>query len=100
MSIVKTNVYRCTEYCNNCPFLDDGKKVHLQEGRVDAIKAELLEDDRNSFTCHKTAYNLDDKMEQTEPQAPKMCKGAYDYLNEVNRPNLMMRIAKVKGIDE
>jgi hypothetical protein len=98
--IVKTNIYRCTEYCPNCPFLDDGRAVHLNDGRVDDIKEMLLKDDNNSFTCHKTAYNLDNNNEFTEEQDPKMCKGAYEFLIKEGRPNIMMRIAMAMGVDK
>lgn len=96
---VRTNIFRCTEYCNNCPFLDNGKKIHLNDGRVADIKKYLELDDRGSFTCHKTVYNLDDKMEETEHQDPKMCKGAYDHLKKINKPNFMMRLATHMGVD-
>ncbi len=98
--VVKTNIYRCTEYCPNCPFLDDGKEVNLRVGRVDDIKEMLLEDDNNSFTCHKTAYDLNNNMEHTDEQSPKMCKGAYEYLKKEGRPNIMMRLAMATGIDK
>jgi len=98
-SIVKTNEYRCTEYCPNCPFLDDGKAIQLKEGRVDEIKAMLLESDQNSFSCHKTVYNLDNNMKSTEEQPVKMCFGAYEFLKKKKRPNLMMRLAIAMSID-
>lgn len=31
-NIVKTNLWRCLEYCPNCPFKDNGKAM-LLEGR-------------------------------------------------------------------
>ena len=99
MSTIATNIYRCIEYCNNCPFLDDGKKMMLNAGRVDNIKSYLDGDDTRSFSCHKTVHGLDNEMKNTEHQDPKMCKGAYDYLNKINRPNLMMRLAINMGID-
>lgn len=98
--MVRTNIYRCTKYCNNCPFLDNGKKIILNDSRVDDIKSYLEEDDSRSFSCHKTVYNLDENMEVTEQQDPKMCKGAYDYLKKINRPNIMMRLATSMRIED
>lgn len=99
-TIVKTNIYRCTEYCPNCPFLDDGLKIGLTDGRVDSIKDYLLESDSNSFSCHKTVYNLDNKMDGSEDQSPKMCKGAFDFLKKKGQPNIMMRLAVSMGIEK
>jgi len=93
------SIYRCQKHCNNCPFLDDGKKIGLEPGRVDEIKKALLEDDKETFVCHKTAYDLDENMEPTEPQDRKMCYGAYLYLKKMKRPNLSMKIAYAMGID-
>jgi len=99
--IVKTNAYRCLGSCSNCPFSDNGEKIHLKKGDVDLIKEDLLLDDKSSFSCHKTIYGLDVNMEPTEePQSPKMCHGAYQYLKEQNKPNLMMKIAASMGIDK
>lgn len=98
--IVKTNIYRCTEYCPNCPFLDDGKAVGLKKGGVNSIKSRLKQSDEESFTCHKTAYNLNNEMDSSEYQAPKMCYGAFKYLQEIKRPNIMMRLALSRGIDK
>lgn len=93
--IVESNLYRCTEHCPNCPFLDDGNAIHLKEGRVDQIKEELLKDDRQTFLCHKTVYNLDNEMEGTEEQQPKMCYGAYLFLKKEGTPNVSMRLEEM-----
>lgn len=99
--LVESNIYRVTKMCSNCPFRDNGKAIHLEEGRVDQIKAYLLSDDQGSFSCHKTAHNLDTEMNgyKGEPQKPKMCAGAYEYLKKEGRPNLMMRLAVSMGIE-
>lgn len=97
--IVKSNIYRCTEYCSNCPFLDNGKKIDLAKGRVDDIKKMLLADVNNSFNCHKTVYNLDNNMNDTEEQDLKMCYGAYQYLKENSKQNLQMQLAQRLGIE-
>ena len=98
-SKLKPDIYRCTNYCKNCPFKDNGKAVHLEEGRVDQIKATLLKSDNESFNCHKTVYNLDDGMNPTPPQKLKMCYGAYLYLKEQNKPNLQMKLASHLGME-
>jgi len=102
--IVETNEYRCLTYCKTCPFPSDGKNLFLEEGRVDNIKEELLKDDMSSFTCHKTVYNFKNKeeletVENKTIQSRKMCYGAYKYLQEQNRPNIMMRIAQLRGFE-
>ena len=98
--MVKTNQYRVLKMCPNCPFRTDGKQIELQPGRLDEIKRKLREDDSSSFTCHKTAHNLDLNMKPTEHQDPKMCAGAYEYLIEIQRPNVMMRMAHAFGIEK
>ncbi len=95
---MKASIYRCTKYCNNCPFLDNGKSINLRLGRVDNIKKDLLKG--NNFVCHKTVYDLDENMNPTEPQEQKMCYGAYIYLKEQNKPNQIMQIAERFGVDE
>lgn len=97
---LSSNVYRMTRHCSNCPWKDDGRSIGLREGRVDEIKKELLESDQNSFNCHKTVYNLDEEMSPTEKQKPKMCYGAFKFLQENNRSNIQMRLAYSMGIDE
>lgn len=97
---VKTNIYRCTEYCAKCPFKDNGKAIGLKDGRMDEIKAMLLEDDSNSFNCHQTVYNLSNQMSIVDPQELKMCYGAFRFLLEHGRLNIQMRLAMVWGLDE
>jgi len=91
MSIVKTKNYICTKHCDNCPFLDDGKKMHLRPGRVDSIKSALLRDDRETFNCHKTTHNK--KIDK------KMCYGAILFLEKRNRPNIIMRLNELLKIN-
>lgn len=99
--IVETNIYRVLKPCSNCPFMDDGKKIHLQKGRVDSIKDELIKHPDNSFTCHKTFYNLDVDMNEVTDykQSRKMCAGAYLYLKSIKKPNTMMVLAQRLGIE-
>lgn len=95
---MKPSDYRCTDYCNNCPFIDNGSAMHLVPGRVDSIKADLLED--GHFVCHKTVYDLDESMQDTEPQERKMCYGAYKFLKDKDKPNEIMRLAYTFGVDK
>jgi len=98
--LVKTNEWRVLEPCSNCPFLDNGKAMHLNEGRVDDIKEDLR--NGGNFTCHKTVYGLRTDMESDEEstqQQPKMCAGAYLYLKKLRIPNTIMNLAKAMGKD-
>lgn len=99
MSNHSPSVYRCEKHCSNCPFLDDGKSINLREGRVDDIKETLLSSDSESFNCHKTVYNLDENMNETDEQELKMCYGAFRYLQDNSRANTQMRLAYMMGID-
>ena len=90
--VCKQAIYRKTSHCANCPFLDNGKKIHLVDGRVADIKDGLLEG--GSFNCHKTVYNLDEKMMPTEEQSLKMCYGAYLFLKENGVQNQVMQVAE------
>lgn len=95
---MKPEDYRCLKYCGNCPFKDNGKAIHLRDGRVDNIKEEL--DKGENFTCHKTVYNLDENMEPLEEEVePRMCFGAYKYLKDKNKPNTIMQLAERFGIE-
>lgn len=42
MSDKNHTIYRCSDYCNNCPFKDNGVAMDLNDGRVDEIKKMLL----------------------------------------------------------
>jgi len=96
--LVKSNIYRVLEQCPNCPFNDNGKAIHLEEGGVDKIKEMLLEG--GSFNCHKTVYDLDTNMGLTESQSPKMCAGAYAFLKREGKPNQIMQVAERLGVEK
>lgn len=97
---VETNVYRVLKMCPNCPFKDNGKAMHLNDGAVEEIKKDLLEND-GSFNCHKTVYNLDMEMNSCGcKQELKMCAGAYEFLKKEDKPNQQMRLAKVFGVED
>lgn len=97
--IVKSNIYRCTEFCPNCPFKDNGKKINLHKDRVKELKKMLLTEEDSSFNCHKTVYNLDNEMQKTEVQDLKMCYGA--FLVKANKKvlNKQMRLALSWNLD-
>ena len=100
--IVETNCYRVLKPCSNCPFVDNGKAMHLDEGRVDGLKEMLLEDSGNSFNCHKSVYNLDKNMNPYDggTQPLKMCAGAYNFLKKMGKPNDIMQIAERLGVED
>ena len=86
---VETNAWRCTKPCKNCPLMDNGKSMHLEEGRVDAIKVDL--EKGNSFSCHVTVYESDEQQ--------KLCYGAFKHLKDINKPNQIMQVAKRLGYE-
>jgi len=101
MELVESNEYRVLKMCSNCPFRDNGKAMHLKEGRVDQLKEMLRSDSMNSFNCHKTVYDLDTDMNTSgSNQALKMCAGAYEYLKSINQPNIQMSLAEAWGIEK
>jgi len=97
-AVMTSEIYRKTKMCSNCPFLKSENAIQLNDGRLDEIKKDLL--GGASFNCHKTVYNLDDKMRSTDEQKLKMCKGAYNFLKSKKRPNQQMQTAKRLGIKE
>ena len=91
---MKTNIYRCTEACDDCPFIAP-EKLHISPERVDMIKEDL--DNDGNFICHKTAY----PEEFGKPDiGRRMCWGAWKYLKDTDNPNQIMRLAQRMGIDE
>jgi hypothetical protein len=95
----KAEIYRKLNYCNNCPFKDEGKAIYLDEGRMDDIRKGL--DEGGSFNCHKTAYSLDDNMQPlAENVSLKMCYGAFKYLKEKGEPNQVMQVALRMGVED
>ena len=89
---MKTNIYRCLEPCDNCPLMDDGKKIRLSPERVKEIKQDLERGE--NFVCHKTIY--DEGMEDSDR---RMCYGAYRYLKRLNKPNQIMQLAERLGVE-
>jgi len=91
---METNIYRCTEPCDNCPFINRDA-LHISEERLDEIKADL--DAGGNFICHKTAYP---DVFNEEDIGRRMCYGAWKYLKDAGKPNQIMQIAERLGTDE
>lgn len=91
MPKMKPHHYRKTNYCNDCPFLtSNGENIHLDAGRLDKIKADLLSGE--NFVCHKTIFG-DDKDR-------RMCYGAYKFLRDKDKPNQIMQLADRIGVED
>ena len=88
---MKPEIYRCLKLCKSCPFIDNGKTMHLRKGRMDSIKKSLLNGE--NFVCHETIYN-----KNTGPKDKRMCYGAYKFLKDKNKPNQIMQIAERLGV--
>ncbi|WNZ87335.1 hypothetical protein [Pseudomonas sp. P108] len=99
--------FRMRMPCANCPFRKKGA-VELRPGRLEGIVADLLANDKKTFSCHKTLTSEDledfddvDESEQagrrTYYEAEKMCAGAAAYLLKKQRPSVGMRYALVTG---
>lgn len=97
------HLLRMKRPCANCPFLKVGA-IRLMPGRREGIIQGLLEDDFQTFYCHKTVNNSNeddwgDYDEDTESSRYKesgneaMCAGAAAYLMKVGRPTVGMRVA-------
>ncbi len=93
--------------CANCPFRKKGA-VELRPGRLEGIVADLLANDKKTFSCHKTLTSEDledfDDVDESEQaghrpyyEAEKMCAGAAAYLLKKQRPSIGMRYALVTG---
>lgn len=80
-------IFKMKKPCANCPFRKEGA-IELREGRLDSIKAGLLQDDSTVFHCHKT---IDD------PNGKSMCMGAAAWLKSNGRPNVLTRVALIIG---
>ena len=78
--------------CDNCPFRSD-KVAYLSEERVREICDSLLCD--MTFSCHKTNSYDDDGVVETKDS--QHCAGALIFLERINRPNQLMRIAERLG---
>lgn len=73
--------------CANCPFRCDGAGISLEPGRLGAIVSELLEDDQQTFVCHKT---LD-----TERMT---CAGAVGLMSKLGHLPMIARLGLAYGV--
>jgi hypothetical protein len=97
-------VFKLTHPCKDCPFIKDGTmNQSLSEGRMKEI-LESLNDDHNTFHCHKTIdYGKDfthsevGEEEYTPSGKQQHCVGAMIYLEKKKRPNISMRIGRFTG---
>lgn len=95
--------YRLKKPCANCPFLRDRKAaIQLEPGRLQGIVESLLENDRSTFSCHKTVHGprggeWDDEGKYHPSGAEAMCAGAAAFLMAHGRPTVGMRLAFITG---
>lgn len=89
--------FKLKKPCKNCPCRKEGA-IELSEGRLKSILEEQLDDDRAPFFCHKTVnygnYNDDDYNANGEES---YCVGVMNLLQQLNRPNLAMRLGYIIG---
>lgn len=85
--------------CDDCPFRRDGKGIRLMDNRWEEL-TDALVCQQETFTCHKTVrYDLAEEDEDGNEHHPadgneQHCAGAAIWLESINRPNQMMRIAE------
>lgn len=85
--------------CGNCPFRREGA-IPLQEGRLQQIASDLLDDDHRTFWCHKSVHtdsggDWDDDGDYRASGQEKMCAGAAAFLMKQGRPTISMRLALI-----
>ena len=73
--------------CSNCPFRKDGAGIELNPSRLHQIIANLLEDDRQTFVCHKTLET-----------ARRTCAGAVGVMQKLGRLPVIARLGLVYGL--
>lgn len=83
--------------CKNCPFLNNGEAVTLQDGRKEDIIEGLLAGENAVFHCHKTVYaangNNFDKADRYTPNNVSVCAGAAAVARKCGRDMQMVQIA-------
>jgi hypothetical protein len=98
------HAFRLKRPCADCPFLKVGA-ISLMPGRLDGIKQDLLENDKQGFPCHKTTHSprggeFDDEGEYKASGHESMCAGAAAFLIKQGRPTVAMRMAAAFGAIE
>jgi len=85
---------KCTKPCKDCPFR---RSVDFPIGveRRSEI-AESLGNDFNVFPCHKSTFDKDGA--PLPDSAHRHCTGAMMVLEQCDRPNIAMRIARAEKL--
>jgi len=85
---------KCTKPCGNCPFR---RSVEFPLGaeRRSGI-AESLSNDFHNFPCHKTKFAPSGA--PLPDSAERHCVGALMVLEQIGRPNILMRLARADGL--
>jgi len=78
--------------CSDCPFRCDVEPYLTKDRVLDICNAMISE--QKTFACHKTT-GIDG--EKYKKSAVEHCAGALVFLETLNRPNQMMRIADRLG---
>jgi hypothetical protein len=73
--------------CSNCPFRKDGAGVQLEPGRIQGIVSTLLEDDQQTFVCHKTLAT-----------GRMTCAGAIGLMSKLGRLPVIARLGLAVGV--
>ena len=73
--------------CSNCPFRADAGAIELRPGRLEGIVADLLQDDQQTFVCHKTL----DSQRMT-------CAGAVAVMAKLGRLPVIARLGLVHEV--
>lgn len=88
--------FNLTKPCGDmCPFRADCLEGWLGEDRAEEIVEGLITQQR-TFACHKTTIT-DDGGETIETSKSEHCAGALIFLEHLEQPNQMMRIAERLG---
>jgi hypothetical protein len=91
--------YTLPRPCKNCPFRSD-IKGYLTKARVRQIIDSITRQQR-TFSCHKTnetEENDEGWSETIETENSHHCAGALIFLERLDQPNQMMRIAERIGL--
>ncbi len=80
-----------TSPCSDCPFLKKGG-IRLRTARV----RELVKNE-GDFPCHKTVKRNGDG-EWVKQHTASVCGGSLIFMDKIDQPNQMMRIAQQLGI--
>ena len=73
--------------CSNCPFRADAGAIELRPGRLEGIVTDLLQDDQQTFVCHKTL----DSQRMT-------CAGAVAVMAKLGRLPVIARLGLVHEV--